>query len=207
MAESLSDVQKRIYQFIEECIQREQRPPTNREIGLAVSIASTGHVDYHLSMLQRKGYIERDKATSRGIRLLKTKTGLPIRGTIAAGQPLNILDTIDYETLDLSSSFSGRDAYVLRVKGDSMIEDCIFDGDYVVIEPGRHINDGDIVVATHREAESERGAATLKRFYKQGQRVRLQPANSAMEPIYVDGDRWDKEWEVQGKVKAVIRRF
>jgi len=206
MAEGLSDIQRRILRFIEEYVRREGRPPTNREIGLAMNIKSTGHVDYHLSRLEEKGYLEREKAKSRGIRLVKR--GLPIRGTIAAGQPLNIFqDSSDYELLDLGSALEAADAYILVVKGRSMIEDYIFDGDYVVIEPGTYITDGDIVVATRKQADSEQGAATLKRFYKEGQRVRLQPANSEMEPIYIDADEWDTEWEVQGKVKAVLRRY
>jgi repressor LexA len=208
MTEGLSDIQRRILQVIQDYIQRNGRPPTNREIGAAVNVHSTGHIDYHLSKLEEKGYIVREKAKSRAIRLVKR--GLPIRGTIAAGKPLNIFDSGEQDLLDIDAALYSRDAYVLRVQGLSMIEDYIFDGDWVIIEPDTYINNGDVIVATHErgdEVESERGAATLKRFYKEGQQVRLQPANSTMAPYYVDADKWDKEWRIQGKVRAVIRRY
>jgi repressor LexA len=203
MAEKLSDKQKRILDFINEYIQREGRPPTNREIGSAMKITSTGHVDYHLSRLEEKGYIHREKAKSRAIRL--ARRGLPIYGSIAAGQPLyNRLQNPDM--LDLSDTLSIKGSYALEVRGDSMIEEHIFDGDFVIIESEPDIHNGDIVVATRKDTDSE-GAATLKRFHREGQRIRLQPANPDVSPIYVDAHEWETEWEVQGKVKAVIRRL
>lgn len=207
MGEELSEIQERIYVFIKEYIEREGCPPTNREIGSKVGVASTGHIDYHLNALSKKGYIVRTGNKSRGIKLLKTsQKGLPVLGSIAAGQPLAITDERE-EFLELSERNFSKEAYVLVVKGQSMIEDYIFDGDYIVVEPGREIANGDIVVATHRNADGERGAATVKRFYKEGGRIRLQPANSEMQPIYVDSKEWDSEWEIQGKVKAVLRQF
>lgn len=200
---SLSDIQQRIYYFIEDYTRREGRPPTNREIGTALSIRSTGHVDYHLGRLQKLGMIEREPRTSRGIRLRSGTHGLVVRGTIAAGKPLDIFAPPDQETLDLTVHVNG---YVLHVRGNSMIEDHINDGDYVLIDPQAYVADGDIIVATHKSADGEAGSATLKRIHKEAGRVRLQPANSSMDPIFVGKDEWDREWEVQGKVTAVYRR-
>ncbi|HLY30512.1 MAG TPA: transcriptional repressor LexA [Ktedonobacterales bacterium] len=201
----LSDPQSRIYAFIEEYSRREGRPPTNREIGREVGISSTGHVDYHLSVLEKKGFITREPKKSRGIRLAQqSQAGLPITGTIAAGQPLIFAETTG-ETLDFSGHSHKRE-YVLLVKGHSMIDDQIADGDYVLVDPDAYVADGDIVVATHKAANDGAGAATLKRLYRERERIRLQPANATMEPIYVSAAEWDAEWVVQGRVTAVYRR-
>jgi repressor LexA len=202
MTAQLSDNQARIYQFIEEYTRREGRPPTNREIGQAVGILSTGHVDYHLSVLEKKGLIQRDRKKSRGIRVMQRARGLPIAGTIAAGQPLEI-DVDTDQALDLATH--SRE-YVLLVKGDSMIEDHIADGDYVLIDRDAYVDEGDVIVATRKIANGQAGEATLKRLYREPGRIRLQPANATMDPIYVDSAEWDREWTVQGKVTAVYRR-
>jgi repressor LexA len=205
VAPNLSDNQARIYAFIQDYTRRQGRPPTNREIGEAVGINSTGHVDYHLSVLEKKGWILRERKTSRGIRLVQQdqRRGLPILGTIAAGQPLEIAEqTDDMPRLDLATH---EREYVLRVRGDSMIGDHINDGDCVLIDREAYIGDGDIIVAT-RKSDNQAGAATLKRIYREAKQVRLQPANSAIDPILVDAETWDREWEVQGKVTAVYRR-
>lgn len=202
MRREMSDIQSRILDFIEQYTRKEGRPPTNREIGAKVEILSTGHVDYHLTVLERKGYISRERRKSRGIRLAQQEPiGLRIQGKIAAGQPLDIF-TDEQETLDLG--VHSRE-YVLQVEGNSMIEDHINDGDFVLVLPIETANDGDIIVATHLTA-GERGAATLKRFYRERNRIRLQPANSDMKPIYVPADEWNTEWKIQGKVTAVYRR-
>ena len=203
MSDLPTEPQKRIYAYIRECMQRDGRPPTNREIGQEVGIRSTGHVDHHLSALERKGLIIRIKGVSRGIRL--QKQGIPIVGSIAAGQPLDIWADPDPDTLDMGGNMTGQ-AYMLKVKGDSMVDDHIADGDYVVIEPSADLHDGDIVVATHKVASGEQGAATLKRIYREKDRVRLQPANDAHQPIFVPAAEWSSEWEVQGKVRAVYRQ-
>lgn len=203
MSELPTEPQKRIYEFIREYMQREGRPPTNREIGQKVGIKSTGHVDHHLSALERKGMIIRFKGVSRGIRLIKE--GVPILGTIAAGQPLDFFLDPDPDTLDMGGRASSQ-SYMLRVKGDSMVDDHIADGDYVLIEPDADYHDGDIVVATHKVIEGG-GAATLKRIYREKGRIRLQPANAAHQPIYVEKAEWDDEWEVQGKVGALYRQW
>lgn len=204
MGQTLSDNQARIYNFIQEYMQREGRPPTNREIGEAVGISSTGHVDYHLTVLEKKGCIHRERKKSRGIRLVEQhERGLPVAGTIAAGVPLEISNSPDTQRLDLGVHVR---EYVLLVRGNSMIEDHIADGDYVLIERDAYLNDGDIVVATRRTASGDAGAATLKRLYHEPDGIRLQPANSEMAPIYISARDWDAEWEVQGKVNAVYRR-
>ncbi len=202
MTAQLSDNQARIYQFIEEYTRHEGRPPTNREIGQAVGILSTGHVDYHLSVLEKKGLIQRDRKKSRGIRVVQRARGLPIAGTIAAGQPLEI-DAETDQALDLGAH--SRE-YVLLVKGDSMIDDHIADGDYVLIDRDAYVDEGDVIVATRKIANGQAGEATLKRLYREPGRIRLQPANATMDPIYVDAAEWDREWTIQGKVTAVYRR-
>ncbi len=131
-------------------------------------------------MLEKKGYITRIRNKSRGIKLNTTqRAGLPIAGTIAAGQPLEINLDPQQETLDLAAQTCG---YVLRVQGDSMIDDHIANGDLVLVDPDADVRDGDIVVAVCLTANGEAGAATLKRIYRERDRVRLQPANSTMEP-------------------------
>jgi repressor LexA len=204
MGRILSDNQTRIFSFIQEYMQREGRPPTNREIGEAVGISSTGHVDYHLTVLEKKGCIHRERKKSRGIRLTEQHDrGLVVAGTIAAGQPLEISTSADSERLDLAVHTR---EYVLLVRGSSMIDDHIADGDYVLIERDAYLNEGDIVVATRRTGSGDAGAATLKRLYHEASGIRLQPANSEMDPIHITAREWDAEWEVQGKVTAVYRR-
>lgn len=203
MERQLSDPQANILDFIERYMRKEGRPPTNREIGHAVGIGSTGHVDYHLTVLEKKGYIARERRKSRGIRLAQQeRLGLRIQGTIAAGVPLDIF-TDQQETLDLTEHTR---EFVLQVRGESMIEDHIADGDYVLILPTETANDGDIIVATRRTSNGANGAATLKRFYRERDGVRLQPANSQMDPIFVPATEWDSEWGIQGKVTAVYRK-
>ena len=201
-----SDIQKRIYDFIVEYIRDEGMPPTNREIGSAMQIASTGHVDYHLSMLEKKGLIDREAKKSRGIKLKNQSQiyGIQVMGSIAAGEPLEIFSE-PVEPLEVGRELEQQGAYALVVKGQSMIEDHICDKDYVVIKPQATCENGDIVVAVHLQGN---GRATLKRFYqdKEHNRVRLQPANSTMDPIFISKSEWDQEWEVQGKVIAIFRK-
>lgn len=205
MVRELSDPQTKILNFITDYTAREGRPPTNREIGLAVGIHSTGHVDHHLTMLEKMGHITRERRKSRGIRLVShQRAGIPIAGTVAAGIPLEInLDSPDM--MDMCAD-TRRAGYMLLVRGDSMIGDHIADGDYVVIATDAAFSDGDIVVATNH-AGGEHGSATLKRVYREHDRVRLQPSNETMDPIYVPRAEWDRDWQVQGKMIAVYRRF
>jgi repressor LexA len=211
MADDLSVRQTDIMKFIEEYIRKNRRPPTNREIGHEFGILSTGHVDHHLNVLEERGYIAREARKSRSIRVLRPllRPGLPIRGTIAAGQPLDIYEVADQETLDFSPYVTEppSDEYVLLVRGDSMIEDHIASGDYVVIKETPEAHDGDIIVATHMTGTGEYGAATLKRFHREKDQIRLQPANATMEPIYIKAREWDREWKIQGRVLAVFRSW
>jgi repressor LexA len=205
MREKLSDVQEEILRTIEQYVARHEMPPTIRAIGRAVQIDSTSHVDHHLTMLEKKGYIVRERNTSRGIRL-KRDRGLPLLGEIAAGAPLDVLDTDEPDTIDLGPHVGGgAGEYALRVRGNSMIDQHIFDGDYVLVQPCKTVDKGEIVVAVHTSANGGRGAATVKAFYRERGRVRLQPANPDVAPILVSAREWDREWEVQGRVTGVYR--
>src|SRR2546428_5409850 len=205
-SEQASDIQRRMYNFIVKYIKAEGMPPTNRELGRELQIASTGHVDYHLSMLEKKGWITRTAKKSRGIKLNRSTTGIPVMGSIAAGEPLEIVTDSEL-MIDAGREIEHDNTYALIVRGRSMIEDHICDGDYVVIKPQDTCNNGDIVVAV-RLQEGMSGSATLKRFFqeKDHDRVRLQPANSELEPIIIPKSEWDEEWKVQGKVVAIFRQ-
>ncbi len=205
-SEQASDIQRRIYDFIVTYIRDEGMPPTNREIGQAMKIASTGHVDYHLSMLEKKNYIQREAKKSRGIKLVQAPpTGIPIKGMIAAGAPIETYAEPD-QMLDVGHEIEQMNTYALEVKGNSMIEDHICSGDYVVIKPQDTCENGDIVVAVHF-LEENNSSATLKRFFLEQDQVRLQPANSEMDPILIPKHEWDTEWRVQGKVVAIFRQY
>src|SRR5215469_5369400 len=123
-SEHTSDIQKKIYDFIVEYIRDEGMPPTNREIGSAMNIASTGHVDYHLSMLEKKAYITREAKKSRGIRLVQQPWGIPVMGAIAAGEPLEVFTEAE-QMLDMGRNLEHQNTYALVVRGRSMIEDHI----------------------------------------------------------------------------------
>ncbi len=207
----LSVRQERILHFITDFIEEQGYPPTVRDIQHACDISSTSVVDYNLNILQREGNIRRSPDISRGIEVLagskpRSRTTLvPLLAPIAAGQPLPTLSSQGQptaeplETLELATSFLNgeQDVYALRVHGLSMIDALIDDGDVVIVKPTATVRNGDTVVAwLKRENE-----ATLKRFYDEGDRMRLQPANSQMEPIFVSPDNL----EIQGKVIAVLR--
>lgn len=206
--EPISHIQCKIYDCIVRSIQTQGMPPTNRELGRELGISSTGHIDHHLDELEKKGWITRIPGKSRGIKLTKRATGISIKGAIAAGAPLDIYpDAPSLLRVD-GSWIQAEESYALLVRGDSMIEDYICDGDYVIIQPASTCHDGDIVVVTHLQG-GVNGSATLKRFFleKEHDRVRLQPANSQMEPIFVPRSEWDREWSVQGKVIAILRHY
>jgi repressor LexA len=215
MGDDLSERQRALLLFIEDYVNDYGRPPTNREIGNGLGIPSTGHVDYHLKRLEEKGYITRESRTSRGIRLnlsmRKTNViapiaaGVRVMGAIAAGSPIDFWDELDVLDVVNAQRYT-ENAYALRVHGDSMIEDGIFSGDYVVIEPTNSPNTRDIIVATNLDGGG-RGAATLKRFFREGDHVRLQPANATYDPIVVPAKEWDRNWQVQGRVAAIVRDY
>ena len=203
--EPVSDIQRKIYEFIVHTIETERLPPTNREIGRALGLSSTSHVEHHLKVLAKKQWIVRMPGKGRGIKLIQRR-GIPLKGTIAAGRPLDIYPGTP-DLLEMGEHFFAQrsDVYALLVQGESMIEDHICDGDYVVIQSETSYQNGDIVVATHLQG-SEGGSATLKRVFQEVDGMRLQPANSELEPILIPKSVWDREWEVQGKVVAIFRQ-
>jgi repressor LexA len=207
IATRLSPRQERMIQFIREFRARHGYPPTVREIGAAAGISSTSVVDYNLNILEKAGIIKRDREISRGIDLIgeagemQSAFSVPIIGQIAAGQPIEALEGT-VETLALSAELAPEGAYALRVKGRSMIEDLIDDGDLVIVKPQPTAENGEIVVALIRDETNPEGSATLKRLYRESGRVRLQPRNPDMAPIYVSPEHLT----IQGKVVSVIRQ-
>jgi repressor LexA len=200
----ISALQQKAYHFIVSFINDEHMPPTIREIGRALGITSTGHVNFLLEALEEHGLIEREIKKSRGIKLTKRQIGIPIKGAIAAGTPIDIFpDTPEFLQIDFAPR--EKDVFALLVRGQSMIDDHICDGDYVIIVPQSTCLNGDIVVATHT-LDGVNGSATLKRFFQEQDQVRLQPANSAMNPILIPKREWDLEWEVQGRVLSIHRQ-
>lgn len=204
MAVTLYSKQKQILDFVKQYIDKYGYSPTLKEIAEAMGVTSLATVHEHLGALQKKGVIKKFSGAIRGIEVLEQKMShflqgieLPILGFIAAGVPLQPYTDPNASLTISPSMISGkRRSFVLQVKGDSMIEDGILDGDYVIIEEQTEASDGEIVVAL-----LENGLATLKRFFKETDRVRLEPANSAMNPIYATDVR------IQGKCVGVIRRY
>jgi repressor LexA len=207
----LSAKQRRILDFIQTFIDDHDYPPSIRQIQEACKISSTSVVDYNLRILEKHGFIRRDREVSRAIELLQPGgrrarvATVPIIGTIAAGQPIPVPSADTWQgydpedTLELPPDMVGQkeNVYALRVKGNSMIDALVNDGDIVIMESASTAQNGDMVAAwLKREQE-----ATLKRIYREGPRVRLQPANEAMQPIRTDADNV----EVQGRVIGAIR--
>jgi repressor LexA len=208
---TLSARQRRILDFIATFLREHGYPPTVRDIGRAVGITSTSVVDYNLRVLEREGFLRRAREVSRGIELVgemarrvrDSLAEVPIVGRIAAGEPIEAVEERDREMLLVSPSLAPEGCFALRVKGKSMIEDLIDDGDLVVVRPQSTADNGDIVVALLTDGGSESGTATLKRIYREKDAIRLQPANATLPPIYVD----PASVQVQGKVVAVIRQL
>ncbi len=206
----LSARQERMIEFIRQFVHDRGYPPTVREIGQGVGISSTSVVDYNLNILERGGLIRRDREISRGIELIGeaadapviATVSVPIIGRIAAGEPIEAVSD-HTETIGLSPDLVEPGAYALRVKGKSMIEDLIDDGDLVVIRPQETADNGAIVVALLVGGAAGEGTATLKRIYRERGRIRLQPANASMSPIFCSPD----EVRVQGRVICVIRQL
>ncbi len=194
---ALTQRQREIYEFLRDKIVNRGYGPTVREIGLQFGIRSPNGVMCHLKALEKKGLISRESHMSRAIQLSnppQPKTSMPLAGLIAAGQPLLALD--QRERVDFSGLFNSDDHFCLRVKGDSMIEDHIAEGDYVVVRKQSDCRDGDIVVARVDGDE-----ATLKRYYRETHRVRLEPANKGMKPIFTN------KVALEGVVVGVIRQY
>jgi repressor LexA len=195
-ADAPTERQLEIYAFIRDKIQNRGYGPTVREIGQAFDIRSPNGVVCHLKALERKGLISRGKNMSRAIELITEPAhlrGLPMAGWVAAGT----LRTADeqQERIDFEELFDKDDHFVLKVMGDSMVEAQIADGDWVVIRRRQTAHAGDIVVA-----QTEDGEATLKQWFPERDRIRLQPANSSMKPIYVRNAR------VLGILVGVVRK-
>jgi repressor LexA len=207
---SLTTRQRKIVDFIRRFTREHRFPPTIREIGDEVGISSTSVVNYNLNVLEKKQYIERDRNVSRGLRLANGENDVvqvPLVGRIAAGAPIRLPDdSADYslfgdDTVEIAYGMlpDTEGVYALEVSGQSMIDALINDGDIVLMKHQNHAENGDMVAALLRD-ENE---TTLKRFFREGERVRLQPANPSYEPIYVPAD----DVEIQGKVLMVIRHL
>jgi repressor LexA len=204
MAVTLYKRQRQIVDYIAQYIQKNGFSPTLKEIAIAIGVSSLATVHEHLQALERKNVIKRHEGTVRGIEMVDRtflrvtdSIDLPILGFIAAGAPIEPY-TDPEATFKVSPEMvtGKKRAYILQVKGQSMIEDHINDGDFVVIEETQDVNNGDIVVAL-----LDNGLATLKRFYKEVTRVRLEPANANMSPIYATNV------QIQGRVVGLIRKF
>lgn len=198
--------QQEVLDYLRRAIAERGYVPSIREIVEALGVHSTSTIHYHLTGLAERGLIRWEKGKNRAIQLMEHPASapapvalpeetpkLPILGRIAAGRPIEAIGD-GTETLDLTGLWATGNNYVLEVKGESMIEDHIMPGDMVVVKPQATARDGEIVVAL-----LDTGEATLKRLYREAGRIRLQPANSTMEPIYVDSVT------VQGRVVGVIR--
>lgn len=193
----LTTRQKEVYEFIREKIRNRGYGPTVREIGSHFKISSPNGVMCHLKALEKKGLIVREPNMSRAIMLTTehaSNRGLPLVGQIAAGVLHEAVE--QKERIDFGDMFSDDSMFVLKVRGDSMVEDQIADGDYVVVKRQHTAQRGQTVVALTSENE-----ATLKRWYPEGKRIRLQPANASMKPIYVNDAR------VLGVVVGVVRKL
>lgn len=191
------DKTQEVYEFLEEYIFRNNYPPTVREIGEQLNLDSTSSVVYHLKKLENMGKISRSENKNRAIELtdkpIINSVTLPVVGVIAAGQPILAEENWADKIVVNENFFVGSNLFVLKVKGDSMIDVGIFDGDYVVISKQSIANNGEIVACL---IDNE---ATVKRFYKENGYFRLQPENTSMRPIYTD------HVEILGKVVGLMR--
>jgi len=197
----LTKRQKEILDFLSEFIEQNGYSPSMEEIAAHFHFASLNGVFKHLEALERRGHLHRDPNCARAIQLSSTDGGvqsIPLLGYVAAGKPIEAVS--NPETLQIPESFlPGRNQhFVLRVKGESMIDAHIQDGDYVVVESRETARTGDMVVALIDDEN-----VTLKKYYPEGSQVRLQPANETLEPIFVDSDRI----KIQGVVVSVMRKY
>ena len=194
--EQLTTRQRDVYYFIRDKIRNRGYGPTVREIGVKFDISSPNGVMCHLKALEKKGLITREPNMSRAIQLSAEpieEKGLPLRGRVAAGVMHEAIE--QEERVDFEGMFNHKNMFVLEVSGDSMIDAQIADGDYVVIRKQQKASPGQIVVA-----QTEDGEATLKRWFPEANRIRLQPANSSMKPIY------SRNAQVIGIVTGVVRK-
>ena len=200
--------QREVLDYIEQYLNDKGYPPSVRDIASQFGLVSAAGVHKHIKALVRKGYLSKDDFLSRSLKVLRPRalTGtlestveLPLAGYVAAGQPIEaIQQTQDSLSVPLSVAGGGEGNYALCVRGESMKDDGILDGDYVIMEPRQEAHNGEMIVALINNQE-----ATLKRFYRENDRVRLQPANAAVAPIYVDGG----DLKIQGVVVGIWRRY
>jgi repressor LexA len=200
--------QRQVYDFISDFVQKHGYSPSFEEIGEGLGLSSLATVHKHISNLEKKGLLTRDYNRSRSIDLLPPKGRLkqamsvnstmvlPLLGRIAAGQPIEAVE--NPETISLADFVRSKEVFVLEVRGDSMQDEHIMSGDYVLVEKAKTANNGDIVVALIQGSD-----ATLKRFHREGDIVRLQPSNATMQPIIVPA----ASVEVQGRVIGVLRKY
>lgn len=218
--ETLPPRQKQVVSLILQLTEEHGYPPTLAELAKAMGLRNRMTVHQHVVALKKKGFVAWEPGLNRSLRVLASDAesinrgavavldddtadeeqeprGIPLAGTIAAGRPLDALQSNEY--LEVDAQYRDSGCFALKIKGDSMIEDGIYDGDYVIVKPQPSPRNGEIVVATLDD-----GTATLKRFFKENGRFRLQPANSTMDPIYVDSAN---NLEIQGVVVALFRKL
>jgi repressor LexA len=201
---ALTRRQHEVYDFIRKFVEQHQYSPSFEEIAAGLKLNSLATVHKHISNLERKGLLKRDYNRSRSIDLLPIRqrrkpsdgASLPLVGRIAAGRPLEAIE--NPEQISLQDLTRSRDVFVLQVTGQSMQDEHILDGDYVLVEKTQAARNGEIVVALVEGSE-----ATLKRIYREGEQVRLQPSNAAMQPIMVPA----RSVQVQGRVIGVLRKY
>ena len=198
----LTKRQREILDYLNDFIQQHGYAPSLEEIGRRFNLSSLATVHKHLTNLQEKGFIRRAWNRSRSVEVIEARTQvraveLPMLGYVAAGSPIEAVPS--QETIAVPEALAGkRDSYVLRVRGNSMIDEQICDGDFVIIEDRRTASDGETVVALIGGSD-----VTLKKLYRERDRIRLQPANPTMEPIYVTAD----QVQVQGVVVGIMRKY
>jgi len=214
-SKGLGERHQKILNFIEEYQKDHKHPPSIREIGEYCDISSTSVVNYYLDQLEKNGHIERDRKISRGVRLTApvTPSGdmfrVPLFGVIQAGEPIPIPasdfnsftaeDSIDIAMSLMPAKEKGKELFALKVQGESMIDAMINDGDIIILKPTQEARNGDMVAVWL----SDRNETTLKFFFKEKDKYRLQPANPTMKPIYIDKN---ESLEIKGKVVMVIRK-
>ena len=205
--------QRRVLKFLKEYLETNEYPPTLREIGRAIGVKSTSLISYYLDQLERRGYLVRQRSVSRGLRLVRRDSprepkarpeilSIPYLGHIVAGAPVPIEPLSGDESVELSRALFGANTanlFALTIKGDSMIDALIHNGDMVILRHQERVENGEMAAVWLDEP----GETTLKKVYYEGQQVRLQPANPSMGPIYVPADNV----RVQGKVVMVIRQL
>lgn len=200
MSDPLTKKQKDIFDYIQSFIQDEGYAPSFREIAEHFKFSSTGTVAEYINILEQKGHLKKESLCARSIQINTDPEDyhicIPLLGNIAAGSPIEAIRT--NETIDIPRDMLGRRTFALKVRGNSMINDGIFDGDYVIIEQTASPRNGDIVVAL-----VDNQNVTLKRFYNEKSKIRLQPSNNLLKPMFFA----KKRITIQGKVKGVIRKF